>query len=58
MKIIIKIFMPFASLATAPKMLVGISYAQLKYEGFRKRTENHCTILPGVFQVSLFIFYN
>jgi hypothetical protein len=37
---------------------VGISYAQLKYEGFRKRTENHCSILPGVFQVSLFIFYH
>jgi len=31
---------------------VGISYAQLKYEGFRKRTEDHCSILLGVFQVS------
>jgi len=42
----------------APKMLVGISYAQLKYEGFCKRTENHYSILPGVFQISLFIFYH
>jgi hypothetical protein len=41
--------MPIASAATAQKMPVGISYAQLKYEGFRKRTENHCSILPGVF---------
>jgi hypothetical protein len=31
---------------------------QIEYEGFRKRTEYHCTILPGVFQVSLFIFYH
>jgi hypothetical protein len=33
---------------------VGISYAQLNYEGFCKRTENRCSILPGVFHVSLF----
>ena len=38
--------------------LVGISYAQLKYEGFRKRIENHYSILPRVFHVSLFIFYH
>ena len=36
---------------------VGISYAQLKYERFHKRIEDYCSILPGVFQVSLFIFY-
>jgi len=29
---------------------------QIEYEGFRKRTEYHCSIFPGVFQVSLFIF--
>jgi len=28
---------------------VGISYAYLKYKGFRKHIENHCSILPGVF---------
>jgi len=39
-------------------ILVGISYAQLKYEGFHKRTEDHCSILLGVFKVSLFIFYH
>jgi len=39
-------------------MSVGISYAQLKYKGFRKRTEDHSSILPGVSQVSLFIFYH
>ena len=37
---------------------VSISYAQLKYKGFRKRTEEHCSILLRVFQVSLFIFYH
>jgi hypothetical protein len=31
---------------------------QIEYEGFRKRTEFHCSILPKVFQVSLFIFYH
>ena len=31
---------------------------QIEYEGFRKCTEYHCSILPGVFQVSLFIFYH
>jgi len=50
--------MPIASPATTPKMLVGVSYAQLKYEGFHQRTGNHCSILPGVFQVPLFIFYH
>ena len=29
---------------------------QIEYEGFCKRTEYHCNILSGVFQVSLFIF--
>jgi hypothetical protein len=29
---------------------------QKEYEGFRKRTEYHCSILPGLFQVSLFMF--
>jgi hypothetical protein len=37
-------------------VVVDISYAQLKYERFRKRTEYHYSILPGVFQLSLFIF--
>jgi len=41
--------MPIASSAMVPKMLVGISYAKLKYEGFRKRIEDHCSILLGVF---------
>ena len=27
---------------------------QIEYEGFHKRTEYHCNILPGVFQVSLY----
>ena len=39
-------------------LTVGISYAQLKYEGFHKRKEDHCSILLGVFHVSLFIFYH
>jgi len=42
----------------AQNVLVSFSYAQLKYEGFRKRTENHYSILPGVLQVLLFIFYH
>ena len=29
---------------------------QIQYEGFDKGTEYHCSILPGVFQVLLFIF--
>ena len=29
---------------------------QIEYEGLCKRTEYHCSILPGVFQVLLFIF--
>jgi hypothetical protein len=31
---------------------------QIEYEGFRKRIEYHCSILLGVFQVLLFIFYH
>ena len=30
---------------------------QIEYEGFRKYTEYHYSILPGVFQVLLFIIY-
>jgi hypothetical protein len=39
---------------------VGCWYllTQIEYKGFRKRTEYHCSILPGVFQISLFIFYH
>ena len=29
---------------------------QIEYEGFFKRKEYYCSILPEVFQVSLFIF--
>jgi hypothetical protein len=31
---------------------------QIEYEGFRKCIKYHCSILPRVFQVSLFIFYH
>ena len=31
---------------------------QKEYEGFRKRTEYYCSILPGVVQVLLFKFYH
>ena len=35
---------------------VDISYAQLKYEGFRKHTKNHCSILPKVFRYGYLYF--
>jgi hypothetical protein len=31
---------------------------RIEYEGFHKRIEYHCSILPGIFLVSLFIFYH
>ena len=46
------------SRGSVTRLAIGISYAQLKYEGFRKPRENHCSIIPEVFEVSLFIFYH
>jgi hypothetical protein len=52
-KVNIKIFMPIASPATMPKMLVGISYAHVDYSASTKNTVVAFDL--RVFQIIVFI---